>query len=911
MATVMAHGFVQFWSIKMGISRPQEAYIGTMGRKNNKLLVYFITGGYTTFQLHNNIKNVTLRSYGENQNNLHVIFQNNVFLFIERLSSREAKELKMFLNRVRRNNNKPSKGHVKDGAIIVSTVTPNKINKNSFQEVDNEPSSESFETGEGSGTPASKSSTLTCNDLPESGHGKKKRVLPSGSKAAGKFLKKTSSVRDEKSKKNPLKHVIHNKKNQLRLTLLKSKKLTFEHLFNTSSIGNLYLYDSSLLLKFFEKVYLRFLLAEKYNVPKSEWESFKTTLEFYPEKLLQGFPNLGNTCYMNTILQTLFLIPTFVDDLFSKDFPWGKIPLHALSICLAQLFVFRDIPDIKIKKRLLVNVKNTVSSMAKVFSSNGQNDAHEFLSHCLDQTKENMKKLNIIWKATIESEAENPAQQIFAGSAATRVLVCPIISNFEFELLVSITCQSCGNAVLKTEVNNYLSINLPQGMSPPLSIISAFNFYFTSELLAYTCEKCQHTKSVLRHEFSRLPRVLIVHLKRSIFGELWLLKKDNQKVLIPTCLAVSPYCSESTEPPFPVSKDVLTREFQILKVFESMNSENDFLSTYSRKLTLASNDSLIPHIGPDKESEPQKSQNLCEESEGKQKEDLGKCPKLNIRESELVNLGEEAVTKKELSAADLMTDLEATSLSQIQEDEGKPTSGPDKYLAEVYLQEMFENLKRKKDETTNILVDFKSGTETTEDFYRREKRVPKEFQKLTEETQQGDWMKTYEETLQQTLSRTLEKPHAQGYGENLRRPAELSIQKASEKSLGASGSNKNSENKEFLDEEKSETEATNLESNAEMSDLHTYRLIAVVSHLGKSRNSGHYISDVYDFESQMWFTYDDLEVLSIPEHVMQKARLCTGYIFFYMHNDIFEELLKREKNFQSLNTEAGKSPQEE
>ncbi|XP_043426249.1 ubiquitin carboxyl-terminal hydrolase 26 [Prionailurus bengalensis] len=918
MATLIAHGFVHTWSRNMGMSKPKEAYIGKVERKKNiRLLVYFSTGESTTFQLTNNIKNVVLRSYGGKQNHLHLTFQNNSFLFIEGLSSADAEELKMFLDGFPQNN-QPSMKPVKDGGIFARTTTQKEINKSSSHEICSKSSSGSLEAGEGHGTAglqqkplcASRSSTLTCNDLPENGQEKRKRMLSSGSGMGGKFLQKNSSVRDKKSETNLLRYVSHNRKKKLRLK--NKKKLAFEHLFKTDSTENPYLQGVSVLQVLCEKIYLAFLLEAKYSADKPEWDRLKMTLDLYPEKLLQGLPNLGNTCYMNAVLQSLFSIPSFADDLFSKDSPWGKIPLDALSICLAQLFVLKDIYNIKIKERLLVSLKKTISSVAEIFSDNVQNDAHEFLGHCLDQMKESMGKLNTIWKAKIESEEENPAQQIFPGSAATEVLVCPVINNFEFELLRSITCQACGHVVLKTEVNNYLSINLPQGTkSLPLSIQSAFDLFFGAEELEYKCGKCKHKSSVAVHKFSRLPRVLIVHLKRYTFDEFWSLRKDDQEVVISTHLDISSHCNETTKPPPPVSKNVLTRDFQILKVFHSIKFGNFFLSTPSTKPTLASNDSLIPHIGPDKESEPQKCQILCEGSNGEQKEDLGKCPKLNITESELVNLGNGAVIEKELLAAGLMMDLEATSLSQIQKDEGKLTSGPDRCLAKVYLQEMFENLKQKKYETTNTLVDFKSGTETIEDTYKREKNgIPKESQKPTKQTQQDEWMKIYEQALRQALLGALLKTRTRWYAKNLRKPAKLRLQEAKANSLGATGSNKNPGNKECLNKEKSETEATKPKRSGKMSDLDSYRLIGVVSHLGKTPNSGHYISDAYDFERQAWFTYNDLQVLSIEEDLMQEARLCTGYIFFYMHNDVFEELLKREENFQSRNTKAGKTTQE-
>uniref|UniRef100_A0A8C0NB69 Ubiquitin carboxyl-terminal hydrolase n=1 Tax=Canis lupus familiaris TaxID=9615 RepID=A0A8C0NB69_CANLF len=923
MATLMVHGFVQIWSKKKGMSSSREAYIETVeGKKKIRLVVYFTNGEYLTFQLSNNIKNVVLRSYGKKQNHLHLTFQNNNFLFIERLSSKDAKELKMFLDKVHQNNTQPSMRPVKDGGIFASMTTPKEINKNSFHRACKKPGSGSFETREGSGTPdlqkmplfTSKSSRLSWKDLPESGDGKKKKMLSSGSEMSGKI--QSNSVRKKKSQTNPLRYVSHDEKKKLRLKLLKkNQKLEFEPLLKSISPGEPYLDGKSLLQMLSEKIYLTFLLEPRYNADDPEWDKLKMTFNFYPEKLWQGLPNLGNTCYMNAVLQSLFSIPSFADDLFSQDFPWGKIPLDALRMCLAQLFVLKNIYNIKIKERLLVNIKKAISTVAEIFSGNIQNDAHEFLGHFLDQMKENMGKINTLWKMKIESEQDNSAQQVFAGSATTRVLICPIITNFEFELLRSIICQACGQVILKTEVSNYLSINLPRGMKAlPLSIQSAFDLFFGAEELDYRCEKCQHRSSVAVHKFSRLPRVLIVHLKRYIFNEFWSLRKDDQEVVISKYLKLSSHCNESTKPPFPVSKNAHNRDFQILKLFQKMSAGTICPSAASSKLASASSDSPVPHAGPDKGSEPQKCQIFYDgSSRVQQKKDLGKSSEQNITESKLLNLGNGALIEKELFAAGLMMDLEAVSPSLIHDKDGKPTSSPEIRLAEAYLQEASENLKQKKYDKTDMFVDFESVAKILEDFFEGKKpRISKktEFQKAAERRQQHEAMRIYEQALQQALLQILLKPDAQWYMQNLRRPTNLGPQQARVNSQGASCSTKNPGNKKVLDTEKTEIKAKKSKRNAKVNDRYAYRLIGVVSHLGKTPNSGHYISDAYDFERQVWFTYNDLQVSSIQEALMQEARLCTGYIFFYMHNEIFEELLKREENSQSPSTETGEIPQE-
>lgn len=99
--------------------------------------------------------------------------------------------------------------------------------------------------------------------------------------------------------------------------------------------------------------------------------------------------------------------------------------------------------------------------------------------------------------------------------------------------------------------------------------------------------------------------------------------------------------------------------------------------------------------------------------------------------------------------------------------------------------------------------------------------------------------------------------------------------------------------------EYSEAEA-DLKKSLESGELcNSYRIVSVVSHIGSSSSSGHYISDVYDMKKQSWLTYNDLDVSTTQESSVQRDRDRSGYIFFYMHKDVFEELLESEKIVQA------------
>ncbi|KAF6091755.1 ubiquitin specific peptidase 26 [Phyllostomus discolor] len=827
----------------------------------------------------------------------------------------------MFLDRVRQKNTQPPTKPGRDKGVFKNTKTQKEINKKLFKEMYEKSRSGVFDIGEESRTPdlrkialyTSEISTLTCKELVKNGWGKRKRMVSSSLEIYEKMQKENKSVRNKKFKTNPLKNRKHHEKKKMSLKELKeSNKLTLGLLLKTCSTGNPYLDCTCLLQTLSEKIYLALLLEPLYSEDDPEWDRIKMTFDFYPEKLCQGLPNLGNTCYMNSVLQALFSIPSFAYDLLYQSFPWSKIPFDALSMCLSQLLVLKDIYSIKIKKKLLVSIKNAISIVAETFSDNSQNDAHEFLGHCLDQMKENMEKLNKIWKTKIESEEENSSHQASANNAVIKMLVCPVITNFEVELLRSIICEACGQVVLKAEVSNYLSINLPQGRKTyPLSIQSTLDLFFGAEELEYKCGKCNHDRSVGVHKFNRLPRVLIVHLKRYSFHRSRSLKKDGQQVIISKYLKLSSHCNESTQPPLPLDKNAHIKDFQFLNFFQKMNSDIFRSLTPSTKLTSECKDCLALHMESENESESQKCQTFGSSKE-QQQNDLGKYSKLNIRESISVNSGYGTAIEQEPLVPGLVRYLEDTSISAICEDEGKPTSSPNTCLAEVHLQKVSRNPNLEKYEKTNVFATVDIVTKTTKDFYEDTKSsVSEEFSNVAGQIQQREKLRIHEQSLQEESFHSHQKPDAQWYTNNLRRPPELNLQEINVNSLGVSGFNKNLGHKDFLPKKKKKAEAKKQKRNSKMRDQYAYRLIGVVSHIGSTLHSGHYISDAFDFERQAWFTYNDMQVSSIQEALMREARLHTGYIFFYMHNEIFKELMEREDSSQPHSTKAGKKTLEE
>ncbi|KAH0508970.1 Ubiquitin carboxyl-terminal hydrolase 29 [Microtus ochrogaster] len=144
-------------------------------------------------------------------------------------------------------------------------------------------------------------------------------------------------------------------------------------------------------------------------------------------------------------------------------------------------------------------------------------------------------------------------------------------ANFETELDSSIVSEACSEATFNTEVSNYLSVDLHRGTKEhPLSIQKSLDLFFTLEQIEHNCGKCQNKNSVLRYTLRRLPRVLILHLKRYHFTANRLLVKSQQPVEISKYLDISSHCNENTKPPFPLASQASHETYDVPNVSEEM-----------------------------------------------------------------------------------------------------------------------------------------------------------------------------------------------------------------------------------------------------------------------------------------------------------------------------------------------------
>uniref|UniRef100_A0A8C7Y752 Ubiquitin carboxyl-terminal hydrolase n=1 Tax=Oryzias sinensis TaxID=183150 RepID=A0A8C7Y752_9TELE len=619
------------------------------------------------------------------------------------------------------------------------------------------------------------------------------------------------------------------------------------------------------------------------------WNKQRPSALAQPQPPLQGFSNLGNTCYMNAILQSLFSLPSFSNDLLKQSTFWKNLPINALLRRFAHLMVKKDVGCPETKKDLLRKVKNAISSTAERFSGNMQNDAHEFLSQCLDQLKDDVEKISKCWSngaAPPPSAASEPGQESTAVKAepaeeadTSHIFTCPVVANMEFEVQHTITCKGCGEVVTKREQFNDLSIDLPRRKKtiPLRSIQDSLDLFFRMEEIEYSCEKCNGKAATVAHKFSKLPRVLILHLKRYSFNaQLSLNSKLGQQVVIPRYLTLLSHCTESTRPP--VS---LGWSFPASQLFVP------FCRRFGGKAAFSNSSCVLL----DSDCEEELNRKVSTSHKRRLSSCLSEHDNDGFQRGAMESGDFSGINDDEMLAAVLEMSRQEAGLSAPPPLEDEPTSSPDTGFGDSDINDLTYHTDQLEGDTKQSADVLGSLDMTMDD--NKENQTPESVQ------QQGelDWVQQYnldqereEQELQQALAQSLQEHEAQEMREDddLKRATELSLQEFNNSLPELLCSDEDSGNEDVLDMEYTEAEAENLKRNAETGDLaNSYRLISVVSHIGSSSSSGHYISDVYDMKKQSWLTYNDLDVSRTQEAAVQRDRDRSGYIFFYMHKLVF------------------------
>lgn len=270
-------------------------------------------------------------------------------------------------------------------------------------------------------------------------------------------------------------------------------------------------------------------------------------------KFLPGLRNLGNTCFMNAVLQSLSNIQSF--SCYFKDLPafqlrtdnsCGKQPYFTRSRKTDEGSVVEELRKVLCALWHGGGVPHSPDALFSVvwkvvprFRGYQQQDAHEFMHYLLDRVH-----TELLLSPKFYGTSETIITGIFGGLLHSEV-----------------RCLLCGTESKKYDPFLDLSLEIPAEFqcrkskikeAPLCQLQDCLNHFISLEELAdselYICPNCKkRQRSTKKFWLKRLPNVLCLHLKRFKFQAFHRSKVDTYVQFPVRGLDMSPYCMKDQE----------------------------------------------------------------------------------------------------------------------------------------------------------------------------------------------------------------------------------------------------------------------------------------------------------------------------------------------------------------------------
>jgi len=237
-----------------------------------------------------------------------------------------------------------------------------------------------------------------------------------------------------------------------------------------------------------------------------------------------GLRNIGNTCFMNSVIQCLSNTKQLTNYLL-KDDHVREINTSNSSMKGSLIKAFATVIKSLWKGGGRVvdpsSLKGAVNRFAPRFSGYNQEDSQEFLRYLLEGLHEDVNRV-LTKPQPINSEIDSSLsvceQAMEAWKRYLRRDDSHLVDLFVGQLKSTLRCSDCGYESVTFEPFWDLSLGIPS-KSGEVSLLDCFDSFTREEVLdgdeMPTCEQCKARKKCSkRYSLYRLPKILVIHLKR-------------------------------------------------------------------------------------------------------------------------------------------------------------------------------------------------------------------------------------------------------------------------------------------------------------------------------------------------------------------------------------------------------------
>ena len=258
-------------------------------------------------------------------------------------------------------------------------------------------------------------------------------------------------------------------------------------------------------------------LQHKIKKPKS----------IYHKHGLTGLVNLGNRCFMNSIIQclsnTLKLTDVFLSGLIVKEMDnVANKSSNESKVVIAWNNLIKNIWE----HNQLIKPKTIIESIAKIipkYKTFNQQDSHEFLLYLLDILHKGMGyEIDVEIRGTIKKDNDILMKEFLERwKVFYEKNYSQIVEIFHGMFYNRITCQNenCDFSENVYEPYNTVSLSIPISYESVTLENCLDNYFNKNEIIeSWNCEKCKEKGCSKELDFWSIPNYLIIHLKRFTNG---------------------------------------------------------------------------------------------------------------------------------------------------------------------------------------------------------------------------------------------------------------------------------------------------------------------------------------------------------------------------------------------------------